>query len=75
MDPQTAVNKLIAAGWSELRIAREAKTNQPTINRIKRGTSRDCMYQLGVRLVVLAEQLPDEAPTPAALQADQQRVA
>jgi hypothetical protein len=66
MDPQAAVAKLVDAGWSELRIAKAARTNQPTINRIKRGASRDCMYSLGVRLVSLAEGLePTQSPAVA----------
>lgn len=55
MDPKTAVNQLIAAGWTEPRIAEAVATNQATIHRIKTGAHSDCRYKLGVRLVRLAE--------------------
>lgn len=55
MEPKEAVEALIAAGWTEHRLAEQVGCKQPTINRIRRGAVRDCMYSLGKRLVGLAE--------------------
>lgn len=54
MSPQDAVNKLAAAGWTEQRIATEAGTTQPTINRIKNGRQR-ASFDIGRALLALAE--------------------
>ena len=53
MNPQDAVKVLIAAGWTEQRIASEAGTSQPTINRIKNGRHR-ASFDVGQALVGMA---------------------
>jgi hypothetical protein len=54
MTPQSAVIDLVAAGWTEARIAAAVSTTQPTINRIKRGGQRTCNFELGQALTELA---------------------
>ncbi len=60
MSPQDAVNKLAAAGWTEQRIASEAGTTQPTINRIKNGRQR-ASFDIGQSLVALAAKADSDA--------------
>lgn len=60
MSPQDAVNKLAAAGWTEQRIASEAGTTQPTINRIKNGRQR-ASFDIGHSLVALAAKAVSDA--------------
>ena len=60
MSPQDAVNKLAAAGWTEQRIASEAGTTQPTINRIKNGRQR-AAFDIGQSLVALAAKADSDA--------------
>lgn len=56
MTPHEAVIALVAAGWSESRIAREAKTSQPTIHRIKRGEMpRGPSFAVSQAVIELAE--------------------
>jgi IS30 family transposase len=72
MDPKAAIEKLIKAGWNEQRLADRVGCKQPTINRIRRGAVRDCMYSLGVKLVALAAEVQDEhSETPAPSAAEQ----
>lgn len=74
MEPKDAVEALIAAGFTEHRLAAEVGCKQPTINRIRRGAVRDCMYSLGKKLVSLAEahSAPSQPTTPAPSAPDQQ---
>ena len=60
MSPQDAVNKLVAAGWTEQRIAVEAGASQPTINRIKNGGQR-ASFDVGQRLIAMAAKAPADA--------------
>lgn len=60
MSPQDAVNKLAAAGWTEQRIASEAGTTQPTINRIKNGRQR-ASFDIGQALLALAAKADSDA--------------
>jgi len=54
MSPADAINQLLSLhGWTELRIALEVGTSQPTINRIKKGASP--AYETGVAIVLLAQ--------------------
>lgn len=53
MTPQTAVNHLLAHGWSEARIAREIGTSQPTVHRIKHG-HQGAAYRTVSKLIELA---------------------
>lgn len=73
MEPKEAVEALIGAGWTEHRLAAEVGCKQPTINRIRRGAVRDCMYSLGKKLVSLAEAHvdPSKPDTPQSGAADQ----
>ena len=74
MTPTDAVQQLITRGWSEAKIAHAAETSQPTVHRVKHG-HRKIDFQLGVRLIRLARDLPaanddvandDTAPTEGA---------
>ncbi|MBB4722720.1 helix-turn-helix domain-containing protein [Xanthomonas euvesicatoria] len=51
--PAQAVLRLVEAGWSESRIAKEVGTSQPTIHRIKHG-QRSVAFEIGTALVRLA---------------------
>ncbi|MBB4726373.1 helix-turn-helix domain-containing protein [Xanthomonas arboricola] len=51
--PTQAVLRLVEAGWSESRIAKEVGTSQPTIHRIKHG-QRSVAFEIGTALVRLA---------------------
>jgi hypothetical protein len=51
MNPTEAIQALLAARWTESRIAAQAKTSQANINRIKGG--RMPGYDLGLRLVAM----------------------
>jgi len=55
--PTQAVLKLVRAGWSESRIAKEVGTSQPTIHRVKHG-QKSVAFDIGLALVRLAETLP-----------------
>lgn len=56
MTPATAIQTLLASGWTEAKIATEVGATQPTINRIKRGAKPS--YDVGVAIVALAEASP-----------------
>ena len=56
MNPSDAIAALRTAGLSEVAIARQVSSTQPTINRIARGVSHPS-YALGKALVDLAEQV------------------
>ncbi|MEB1136037.1 helix-turn-helix domain-containing protein [Xanthomonas campestris pv. campestris] len=58
--PAQAVLKLVQAGWSESRIAKEVGTSQPTVHRIKHG-QKSVAFGVGLALVRLADSLPDSA--------------
>jgi transcriptional regulator with XRE-family HTH domain len=64
MNPQDAVKALIASGWTEQRIAAEAGTSQPTINRIKNGRHR-ASFDVGQALITLARRTPAAADATA----------
>lgn len=55
MTPQRAIQVLVAADWTETKIASAVGTKQPTINRIKSGKQESCSYELGAALISLAE--------------------
>lgn len=60
MTPHEAVLALIAAGWSESRIAREASTSQPTVHRIKRGAmARGPSFAVSQAVIELAERVAE----------------
>ncbi|WP_447940117.1 hypothetical protein [Pseudoxanthomonas mexicana] len=61
LSPQEAVQVLVAAKWSEARIAKAAGTSQPTIHRLKRGSQRTVAFEVGAELIRLAEGLPADA--------------
>jgi hypothetical protein len=66
MTPQDAVNRLIAAGWSESRIAREVEASQPTIHRIKHGKQRrGASFDTCTALIRLADTVPAGEPANA----------
>lgn len=68
LTPHQAVAYLAEAGWSESRIAREAGTSQPTIHRLKHGKQLNVSFDVGLRLVRLAEAqiaVPPAANDPA----------
>lgn len=48
------IRTLIAAGWSQGRIARESGVAQPSIHRMLHGKQVDVLYQQGKRLEWLA---------------------
>lgn len=52
MKPADAVRYLLAADWSEDRIASEIGSSQPTVNRIKRG--RQVLWEVGSAVIALA---------------------
>jgi transcriptional regulator with XRE-family HTH domain len=52
MTPAEAITSLLSRQWTEARIAEAVGTSQPTINRIKQGTSP--RYAVGEALVRLA---------------------
>ncbi|WP_180313790.1 helix-turn-helix domain-containing protein [Xanthomonas hortorum] len=54
--PTQAVLRLVEAGWSESRIAKEVGTSQPTVHRIKHG-QRSVAFEIGTALVRLATAL------------------
>lgn len=56
MTPATAIQTLLASGWTEAKIAAEVGTTQPTINRIKRGATPS--YDVGAAVVALAQTAP-----------------
>jgi len=61
MNPSEAITALLALpDWTESRIAVEAGTTQPTINRIKKGASP--AYGTGVAIVALAERYASPKP-------------
>jgi hypothetical protein len=60
LSPQDAVQVLVAAKWSEARIAKAAGTSQPTIHRLKHGTQRTVAFEVGAELIRLARELPRE---------------
>lgn len=66
LSPQEAVQVLVAAEWSESRIARAAGTSQPTIHRLKRGLQKSVSFEVGTELVRLARALPVVGEKPRA---------
>lgn len=60
MNPSEAIAALRKAGWSEVAIAKEVGSTQPTINRISREKTQPT-YSLGNALVELAEQVDQAA--------------
>lgn len=62
MTPQAAILALVAADWTEARIATATGTNQPTVNRIKSGKQKTCAFELGAALIALAAR--EAAPQP-----------
>lgn len=52
MNPQAAVRALIAARWSETKIADRVGVSQSTVNRVKAG--KPAKYEVGARLIDLA---------------------
>lgn len=67
-----AISDLIAAGWSEARIAKAVGCSQATINRIKRGKQKNVGYTTGTAIdalrakhVVNVKGGAGEGPTPA----------
>jgi hypothetical protein len=72
MNPRDAVLGLLAAGWSESRIAREVGASQPTIHRVKHGAQRRGLsFDLGRRVLDLyAREFPAD-PLPADPAADE----
>ena len=53
----TNIKKLIDAGWSQGRIARESGISQPSITRILKGKQNDVHYTKGKKLEELAEKV------------------
>lgn len=60
LSPHAAVQALVAAKWSESRIAKAAGTSQPTIHRLKRGTQRTVAFEVGAELIRLAADVAAE---------------
>jgi len=56
MTPAVAIQKLIAAGLTEIEIGQKVGAHQSTINRIKRGQTP--AWEVGAALVRLAEATP-----------------
>lgn len=54
MTPTEAVHALKQRGISEMRIAKAVGASQPTINRLNRGKTADCSFELGERLIAYA---------------------
>lgn len=55
MSPTEAIQVLLAAKWTEMRIAADVKTTQGTINKIKHG--RTPRYDLGLALIASARKV------------------
>lgn len=53
--PRRAVRSLLAAQWTEARIAAACGTSQSTVNRLKHGKQKSVSYELGTALIRLAE--------------------
>jgi transcriptional regulator with XRE-family HTH domain len=49
---------LDAYGWTETQLAERLETNQPTVNRIKRGRSKSPRFDLATRLIALYDARP-----------------
>lgn len=47
---QQLVQKISDAGLTDSQIARRVNTSQPTISRLRNGTSKDCMSALRIAL-------------------------
>lgn len=60
------INTLLAAGWSQGRIARASGIAQPSINRLLNGRQSDVHYQQGKRLEALVECLHSDGQKAAA---------
>jgi IS30 family transposase len=60
LSPQEAVQALVAAKWSESRIAKAAGTSQPTIHRLKRGSQKTVAFEVGAELIRLASGVASE---------------
>lgn len=56
MDPKTAAEKLYESGMKDRAIAAEVKTSAMTINRIRNGEHALKEWNLGQRLIRLAEE-------------------
>lgn len=54
MNPHAAVLSLLAADWTETRIAEAAGVGQSTINRIKHCATKRVGFELGQKLIALA---------------------
>lgn len=62
MNPQQAVNDLLKSGWTQIDLALEVGTSQPTIHRIKSGANRRGVpFELAMALITLADGLPEKA--------------
>lgn len=64
--PRYAVQALVAAEWTESRIATACGTSQSTINRVKHGRQQSVSFELGSALIRLAESQPDRRGMPGA---------
>lgn len=61
MNPQQAVNDLLKSGWTQIELALEVGTSQPTIHRIKSGANRRGVpFELAMALITLADGLANE---------------
>jgi hypothetical protein len=62
MNPQQAVNDLLKSGWTQIDLALEVGTSQPTIHRIKSGANRRGVpFELAMALITLADGLQGKA--------------
>jgi transcriptional regulator with XRE-family HTH domain len=69
MTPEHAVHLLLKSGWTQIDLALEVGTSQPTIHRIKSGANRRGVpFELGTALIALAEALPRPEQVDAAAQ-------
>jgi predicted transcriptional regulator len=61
MNPQQAVIRLLNSGWTQINLAHEVGSSQPTIHRIKSGSiRRGVPFELAMALIAMAEALPAE---------------
>lgn len=69
MNPQQAVIDLLKSGWTQVDLANEVGTSQPTIHRIKSGLNRRGVpFELAMALIVMAKGLPGKTLVEQAVQ-------
>lgn len=62
MNPQAAIRALVAAHWSETKIADRVGVSQSTVNRVKAG--KPAKYELGAALIDLAREVVGAGRSP-----------